>query len=210
MTKKNGFYPETFVLKARDLRKQGYSLEKISKILNIKGGGTTISRWCDSVPSNHIYHTRAVKLKTQSRKKGSSVLKHLKIDKNMTKILAGVLYWCEGAKYPSTNYISFTNSDIGLVKSFLALFRSGFNPKENKLRVCLQLHTTHNLKSITNFWSKTLNIPKAQFYKPTITRPTQNMKRTGYKGTCTVRYYDVYLLMEMIGIFEEFSKKIGK
>jgi hypothetical protein len=33
------------------------------------------------------------------------------------------------------------------------------------------------------------------------------MKRKDYKGTCSIRYYDVYLLYEMMGIYEEFSKR---
>lgn len=204
------FYPERMVIKARRLRKQNYSFEQISKILGIKGGRTTISRWCNNIPSKNIYYNRAIRLRALAHEKSVSIFNQLKINKDMAKILTGVLYWCEGAKYPSTNYISFTNSDIGLVKTFLALFRLGFNPKEEKLKVYLQLHSTHNVKSMTNFWSKALNIPKTQFYKPTITQPTQNMKRIKYKGTCTVRYYDVYLLMEITGIFEKFSKKFNK
>ena len=90
----------------------------------------------------------------------------------------------------------------------MKLFRLGFHPKKNKLRVSLQLHTTHNKEKIISFWSKILKIPKSQFYKPTVTKPTKNMKRINYKGTCTIRYYDIYMLLEMMGIYEGLHKKI--
>ena len=130
------------------------------------------------------------------------------LKKESAKILASILYWCEGSKYPSSNFVAFSNSDENLVVTFLNLFRLGFKPKESKLKASLQLHTTHNKEEMTSFWSKALKIPKSQFYKPTITKPTKNMKRRDYKGTCTIRYYDVYILLEIMGIFEEFSKKI--
>lgn len=34
------------------------------------------------------------------------------------------------------------------------------------------------------------------------------MKRKNYMGTCTIRYYDIYLLMKITGIYEGFSKKM--
>jgi hypothetical protein len=36
------------------------------------------------------------------------------------------------------------------------------------------------------------------------------MKRRGYKGTCTVRYYDFSLFNEIVGTYEAFFKKIEK
>ena len=36
------------------------------------------------------------------------------------------------------------------------------------------------------------------------------MKRKEYKGTCTLRYYNVYTLLEITGIYKNFAKKIQK
>ena len=84
----------------------------------------------------------------------------------------------------------------------MELFRKGFNIDENKLRVHLQLHNTHNKKDATNFWHNLLKINKNQFYKPTITSPGRKMKRKNYMGTCTVKYFDVKLLLNIMGIYE--------
>ena len=199
------FHPDDVVQKARELKKKGISVAEISRRLNIVD--TVVGRWCDDIPSENPYHLYAQKIRNKARKKGMGLVRNIKLTRESAKILASILYWCEGAKYPSSNFVAFSNSDVNLVVAFLRLFRLGFRPKEKKLRASLQLHTTHNKKEITSFWSKILKIPKAQFYKPTITQPTKNMKRRDYKGTCTIRYYDVYLLLEIMGIFEEFSKK---
>lgn len=202
------FYNEDIVQKARKFKKEGLSAAEIAR--HLKVGDTTILRWCADIPSNNPYHLYARKLRNNAKRRSARIARNIKITKENAKILASILYWCEGSKYPSTNFISFSNSDVNLVKTFLNLFQIGFQPDKNRLKVHLQLHTTHNKKEIIYFWSKLLKIPESQFYKPTFTEPTKNMKRRNYKGTCTIRYYDVYLLLEMMGIFEEFSKEILK
>lgn len=201
------FHSEHIVQKARKLRRKGLSGREIGKRLNV--GNSTVLIWCRDIQSKNPYHLYIQRLKEQAKKRNSGLMDRLEIDKETAKLLASILYWCEGAKYPSSNFIAFSNSDVELVKTFLTLFRIGFRPKENKIRVSLQLHTTHDKERLISFWSKILKIPKSQFYKSTITKPTKNMKRRNYKGTCTVRYYDVYLLHEIMGIYEEFFEKIN-
>lgn len=202
------FHPDYVVQRARTLRRKGITAANIAKRLGV--GDTTVLRWCNDIPSENPYHKYIQNLQRNAREKSTGLVKNLEVTEKKAKILASILYWCEGAKYPSSNFISFANSDIELVRTFLTLFRIGFRPKENKIRVYLQLHTTHDKEKLISFWSKILKIPKSQFYKSTITKPTKNMKRRNYKGTCTVRYYDVYLLHEIIGIYKEFFKKIIK
>jgi len=202
----NKFHQENIVLEARALKKQGISAAEIARRLHVSD--TTVLRWCNDIPSANSYHRYAQNLRDKARAKSVESLKNIKITREKAKILVGILYWCEGAKYPASNFVAFSNSDIDLVVSFMKLFRLAFQPKENKLKASLQLHSTHNEKEMISFWSKTLKIPKLQFYKSTITKPTKNMKRKDYKGTCTVRYYDAYLLLEIMGVFEEFSRKM--
>jgi hypothetical protein len=63
---------------------------------------------------------------------------------------------------------------------------------------------------MTSFWSQTLKIPKSQFYKPTVTPPTERMKRTHYKGTCTIKYFDFSFFNEITGVYKGLSQKILK
>jgi transcriptional regulator with XRE-family HTH domain len=201
---KSKFHSSNTVQKARKLRKEGLSSSEIARRLGV--GDTTVLRWCNDITSQNPYHLYAKKMRMRAKGKSIGLVEKIKIGKDMAKLLASILYWCEGAKYPSTNFIAFSNSDIDLIRTFLKLFRFGFQPQEDRIKVHLQIHTTHNIEATISFWSRITKIPKAQFYKPTITKPTKNMKRKNYKGTCTIRYYDVYLLHEIIGIYEEFSK----
>lgn len=202
------FYPESVVQKARKLKIKGISAREIARRLKVSNG--TIGIWCADIPSNNPYHLYIQKLHNQAKRRSIGLINRIKINKENAKILVSILYWCEGAKYPSFNQVSFSNSDVNLVKTFLALFRIGFQPKEKKLRAHLQLHTSHDKEKITSFWSRILAIPRSQFRKPTVTKPTKNMKRKNYRGTCTIRYGNIDILLETVGIYEEFSKKINQ
>ena len=202
------FYTQDIVKKVRDLREDGILTGEISKRLNVPK--SAILRWCFDIPSKDPYHLKSIKTKNELKKKGEKNLKDFYINKDNAKIIASLIYWCEGYRYPGCNCVGFSNSDFNLVKTFLELFRLGFNPKEEKFKVHLQLHTTHDKKEITSFWSDLLEISEKQFYKPTITIPMNRMKRIDYKGTCTVKYYDFTLYNEIVGTYEAFFKKILK
>ena len=203
---KKRFYPEKIVKKARALRKEKKSARVIAKELGVSR--STILRWCADIHLEKPFRSFAFELHEQEKKKGADSVKNFNIDEETARLLASLLYWCEGGKYPAGNFVSFCNSDIVLAKTFLQLFRMGFSPDENRIKASLQLHSTQDIEKMFSFWSKALSIPKSQFYKSTITEPTKNMKRRNYMGTCTIRYYDIGLLIRIIGIYESFPEKI--
>ena len=84
----------------------------------------------------------------------------------------------------------------------------GFKINETKLRVRLQYHSNHDIGTENIFWSNLLCIPLNQFGKPTITIPKNKRKREGYRGTCTIKYYDVKLLLQITGIYEAFNQLV--
>ncbi|MFA5051361.1 MAG: hypothetical protein WC499_04600 [Patescibacteria group bacterium] len=200
------FYDQKIVQEVRKERKKGLSIREIEKKLKVPN--FTISRWVRDIPSDakafNLARQKEEFLKSDLR----SLCDDLKIDKDLAKIFVSLLYWCEGSKYPSSNFVAFSNSDYSLVKVFLELLRRGFEINEDKIRIHLQLHSTHSPKEITKFWSDLLHVPSAQFYKPTITHPTNKMKRVDYRGTCTIKYFDVKLLLKIIGLYESLTKKL--
>ncbi len=181
---------------------------KITKELGITRD--TLSRWCFDMPSNNPNHLRHLKIKEELKKRGDKNVDKLIINKETAKVFMALIYWCEGYRYINCNCIGFANSDVNLIKTFLKLFRLGFNPKEEKFRVHLQLHITHDKKEMASFWSDLLKIPENQFLKPTITKPMEKRKRRNYKGTCTIRYCDSILYNEIIGTYEAFFKQLFK
>lgn len=205
-------YSDTQIFKAQELRKKaGYSFAQLQKITGIPA--TTIRNWCQKDNSKTRWATL---LATNDRKRENikSSEKQLfdafaSIDQSQAKIYVSLLYWCEGYKYPSNNKMGFTNSDPQLVKLFLALLRKSFSLNESKFRVHLQLHTSHDIKKTTTFWSNLLQLPETQFIKPTITEVKGGKHRKTYYGTCTLRYPDYKVQLRLIGIYEMFVSRFG-
>ena len=200
------FYSQSVVEKIRKQREDGASIKTLSKSFHIPN--TTISRWVRDVNSNSDAFNKARSRENHWKTKYQRITKDLKINVRNAKIFASLLYWCEGLKHPSSSCIGFVNSDYQLVKTFLGLLRKGFDINEQRIRIHLQIHTTHDYQQLVQFWGNLLKVPASQFYKPTITTPTLRMKRRNYLGTCTVKYNDVKLQLEVTGIFESFAKKL--
>lgn len=205
-------FTEDFIQKARKLRaKEKLSLKELGRRIGISGG--TVSCWFRE-PVGNRWDSLLIaneKRRQDLRKSEVSVVPHAgKITRNEAKFLAGLLYGCEGSKYPAQNGVAFANSDPNLVVAFLKLLREGFDLNEDKFTVHLQIHTTHNFVKVRQYWSKLLFIKEDHFIKPTITPPTGKKHRGNYMGTCTLRYRDYRIQLKLLGIFEEFTKGFNK
>lgn len=205
-------YTEDFIQKARKLRiKEKLSLKELGRRIGISRGVASSwfrepvgNRWDALLISNE-------KRRQELRTSEVSVVPGIrKISKNEAKFLAGLLYGCEGSKYPAHNGVAFANSDPSLVSAFLGLLRKGFDLQENKFTVHLQIHTTHNSTKTKRFWAKLLSIKEDHFIKPTITPPTGKKHRHNYMGTCTLRYRDYRIQLKLLGIFEGFTGRFVK
>lgn len=199
-------YSEKFINKARKLREdEKLSYREIGRRLGVNSAtvgnwlpGSVGGRWDGQVISNEKKRNKF----RYSEKK--AVPQFSSINKSTAKLLAGILYGCEGAKYPATKVVAFTNSDPDLMVTFLALLRKSFSLNKDKISIHLQVHTTHNYQEVKNYWSCILGVPEERFIKPTVTRPTGNKHRRNYKGTCTVKYGDYRVQLKLLGIFEVF------
>ena len=103
--------------------------------------------------------------------------------------------------------MSFTTTDVEMLKMFLFLLRRGFELKEEKFRVYLQFHQDQDREELFNFWSKELGIPKIQFIKPSVTVKKGGRYRREYLGTCSVRYNDQSIILRLMGIYKRFYKQ---
>lgn len=205
------FYGRETVEKARRARENGQSLRSIEQLLHVPN--STVSKWVRDIQSPNSFYKNARLLEKKYKESAFHIFdKYSKdgVSVDHAKIFLSLLYWCEGSKYPSTNCVAFSNSDSIMMQAFVTLFRKGFTIDEKKLRVRLQLHSTHNIAKEHNFWSRLLSIPLTQFGKPTITHPNNKRKRVDYRGTCTIKYYDVKLLLQITGIYEYFGSTVCK
>jgi len=210
-------------LKAIELRKKGYSLNEIVKKLKVSKSSASV--WVRNAPLSITARNRLLKrvklcqvLAAEARRKETRVKieKHLqnasreietkqfsKLDK---KTMCALIYWCEGSKDEYSG-MYFANSDPNLVKSFLSLFRSGFDLDENKFRVCIHLHEYHDPVAQLNFWSRVTSIPKKQFIKSYLKPNTGKRIRDGYPGCIGIKYHSTDMARQLLATALAFFNK---
>lgn len=196
------------------LRRRGYSLSELNLKFGISKG--TLSNWLRNITLSKKAEQRLLtkikngQLISSTRKKEKTkkdldiyfkdslkIIENLKIDKELTKVICALLYWCEGDK----NFYSavrFTSSDDNLTRTFLTLLRKSFKLDEGKFRVCIHLHNYHNSEEQLKFWSKVTNIPPSKFIKPYKKKNTGKRTREGYNGCVSVRYHDVKIARQLL------------
>ncbi|MDD5221502.1 MAG: hypothetical protein PHV47_02805 [Candidatus Pacebacteria bacterium] len=202
--------------KAIILRKNGYSLLEISKIINI--AKSTASVWLKDAEISKKGIERLASRKIlgkarseETRRKRREALEEIidyrtdKIIKGVSfnncqkKVLCALLYMCEGTKNIGGG-LHFVNSDIALVKTFLSLFRLAFDLNEKKFRVCLHLHEYHDPKKQIKYWSEQISIPQSQFVKPYLKPHTAKRIKDNYPGCANIAYHDSTLAKELLSI----------
>ncbi len=199
--------------KAKLLRQKGYSLNEISRLLEVSK--SSISLWIRNIKLSPEAKRRIIarftagQLASQETKRKQTALKESEAKTlaenilnnyfpniNINKILCAMIYYCEGNKIIKDG-IRFTNSDPLLIATFLRLFRSCFKIDEGRLRGCIHLHGYHDKEVQLKFWSKIARIPKCQFIKPYIKQNSGLYKKEGYQGCVSIRYADTKIAREL-------------
>jgi len=230
-------YPAALKARAVALRHAGYSLNEIREAL-----GTphlipkhTVSGWVSHVAltptqrrriqvmaGERAAHGRAMAVLAWQRKieqwKASvrAQVDHLSVlpfqDAAIGKLACGLLYVCEGAKYPATRGLSFGNSDPRMIELFLALLRRYFDIDETKFRVRIMRRWDQDGQQLRRFWSRITGIPLRQFYPPYADRRTkgQRTQQPHYRGVCAVTYFDTTLQYTLQAIGESVMERSGK
>ncbi len=207
------------------LRKSGYSLAEISRKLGIPKN--TLSGWfselvlSDGAKRKIAKKARQALLAQAERRKektqgilnnylslGNQLVDNIRPSRDLNKIFCSLIYWCEGTK-DTRAPVCFINSDPDLIKAFVNLLRNSFDIDEKKFRICLHLHAYHNASKQIDFWSKFTGIPKNQFIKPFLKQNNGKIKRSGYQGCASVRYYDTNIARQLLMTARVFLTKYG-
>lgn len=212
-------------LKARELRKEGFSVKEIAKKYNI--AQSTASLWVNGVSLSSEAKKILVQKVNQGRNKGARtivenrnirhkedkliaecLLDGVSLNKRIAFLIASVAYECEGGK---SNYgvLEFTNSDPILIKIFLLSLRQSFNLDESKFRVVMHLHSYHNESVEKVFWSKVTSIPHSKFLKTTQKEESGLNKKEGYRGCVQIKYFDVRIKRTLLASKSILANKMG-
>ncbi len=216
--------------KARDLRYKGWSMGEIS--LKMKIPKNTISSWVKNIQLTKRQEKRikskiiassaigrSLAVKTNHRKIErwkESVRNSVKYFESIPfenpilgKLICGLLYLCEGAKYPSSRYLYFGNSDSRIISFFINALRKYYKIDENKLRFAIGYRWDQDYRKLRNYWSRVTKIPKSKCLnsKPDIRTKGKPTLRKGYMGICRIIYYNTTLQFELQSIGETIIEK---
>jgi transposase-like protein len=208
------------VAKIIGLRKAGYSLAEISHITGISKN--TIYHWVKTVrltqKQKARLHKKEIRCGMAGLRKAHEIKKAKKIKwkrdvfsrakkfKNivnkksaLAKLLCGVLYLCEGAKYPSSRQMIFGNADPKIIKLFLCLLRNNFVIDESKIRCRIMHRFDQDKNELVKYWSRLARVPVRQFYKSYADKRSKGFstKKPDYKGICAVQYNSTDLQYEL-------------
>lgn len=218
-------FPREVINSSIRLRKRGYSLAEISRVTNVSKN--TVYHWVSDIALSHRQKMRlhkkeircgkiglrkaheikkAERLKWKQELFSRSLQYQKKINKKsgFAKLICGVLYLCEGAKYPSSKQMIFGSSDPGLIKTFLCLLRNNFTIDEKRIRCRIMHRYDQDGKRLNKYWARITRIPLGQFYKHYRDKRTKGLitKKPDYKGVCAVQYNSVNLQCELQSIGE--------
>jgi hypothetical protein len=171
--------------KARKLRRQGKSIKKIAKMLDISKSSASI--WCRDIElTNEQIETlrqSMIKGSYAGRMKGARMQKERKEEKINNYIKQGqedigslspkeffvaglALYWGEGGKKnPATR---FYNSNPEIIKFIMKWFKESLNVSEDRFLMYVTINKIHRnrLKEVNKHWSNITSIPLKQFKNP--------------------------------------------
>lgn len=211
--------------KAKEMRRQGISMVKIAKELNVSK--SSIYRWCQNIQLNDKQKRRLeenkLKAMQKARKKAmkrKSEIKQKRIKKmnkkgqervgNLSKrdkYIAGLmLYSGEGAKTDGKVEIANTNPEI--INFMLKWFNKFFNKKPSDFRAELYIHDNLNIQKAIDFWQKYTKIPIENFLDPYIVKNKENRthKNNHKYGVLKIGFCSCGVHREIMGSIEKILK----
>ena len=200
------------------LRKQGKTYSEIKKKLGLPK--STLSDWLSKYPLTKEQIKEIERSSNRNREAGiekCSITKQKKREARLDSIykeevdrllplsekelyLIGLfLYWGEGLKNIKGS-LSLSNTDPSVVKFYLYWLIKSFNIPLEKIRIAVHLYADMDTETSLNFWSKTLRIPRKQFFRPYIKKSKRSeITQKGFgHGTCNVILANVRLKEKVI------------
>ena len=223
-------YPDRFRARARALRQQGYTYTEIHTRLGKIPQGT-LSGWLKDIQLSHEQiqriHAKIVvsaargrplalaawtrkmqawRQRIETRAQPFGALPHTV--PTIGKLVCGVMYLCEGARYPTSQQLIFGNTDPRIIRTFLTLLRRNHQVDERKFRVRVTHRWDQDGEALKRYWSSVTRIPLGQFYPTYADRRTRGKPTTklDYRGVCCLHYGDTSLQYELQAIGEAILK----
>jgi hypothetical protein len=213
--------------KARELRRQGWSINQIYKEVGVAKG--SVSVWVRDIPvaPEHQKHLsergqkkEIIEKRRSTRLFNESARRQIIINEAKSEVryiahkelfLIGImLYWAEGGK-KSRGSVRFSNSDPQMIKVFMRFLRELCAVTEDRFRGHIHIHSHLVVNKAEKYWSRISGIPITQFfktyYKPS--RASQGKKDSLPYGTFDVYVCDTELFLKIRGWTEGVLQRLN-
>lgn len=210
--------------KARELRKEGKSLNEISTLLGVSKASVSI--WVRDIEltqrqraalNANGFSVDAIEKRRINRIQNTLVRHRGVMDVAKGKIdtisprdlffIGVALYWGEGGKARG-GQARLANSDPKLVKMMMRFFREICEVPEEKFRGHIHTFSHLNVKSAEKYWSEISGIPLTQFFK-TYSKPSKaslNKKDSLPYGTLDISIGSTELYLKLMGYIERLTE----
>lgn len=210
--------------KARQMRRDGESVNKIAKILAVSL--SSVSVWVRDIeltPSQRDFlverQKEFVSNLNRDGKGGSQANRQNAIKQRIVYQQEGrehaqrndvlhemgcMLYWAEGAKH--RNSIIFVNSDSNMMVLFMRFLRQCLNVSNERIKLKLHCHTDNldDQQSIKKYWLDLLNLQHDCFGKVMVIQGGQTRNTRHQNGICTISVSNTQLTMHIYGAIQEY------
>jgi transcriptional regulator with XRE-family HTH domain len=197
----------------RRLRKQGFSLNEISKQVGVSKG--SVSLWVrdinltneqkeklqlkDKAYINHseTFRKRRKEYQYQGRQKSKEL--------DSLYAFGCALFWGEGTK--RKNYVTITNSDEKLLIFFVNFLKKYFNINPESFGIYIQYYEGNglSLEDINLYWCNLLNLPQKCIRKATMKGKYYTKTKTKHPyGICSVSIGNTEVAMQIFGSIKEY------
>lgn len=205
---------------ARMLRKQGRSMNEITRMLGV--AKSSVSLWTGDIELTSgqrkrlsergrsvesVERRRTARLSNERAKRrvyfDDAVSEIQNISRDNLLFLGTALYWGEGSK-TKRGTVDFTNADPRSVQVMMRYFKEVCGVPDQKFRGHVILHPHLDARKAEHYWSRISGIPLTQFHKTSMQHniASKNKKDSLPLGTFAIDIYDTILYLRIMGWME--------
>lgn len=206
--------------KAREMRRQGFSVNQIANELNVSKG--SVSVWVrDIVLTNEQKSTlKAQQKQWGENNKGSQKNRQAAIQQRIAyqqlgrekahegsrlHLIGCMLYWAEGAK--ARNFIHFVNSDPHMMTIFRRFLDEELKVENSEMSLQIHCHTHDKVEQnrISEYWLKLLQLPEQCLLNIQVKEGSKTSSKVLHNGVCAIRVYRTDIAMHIYGAIQEYA-----
>lgn len=211
--------------KAREMRKQGCSMNNISRTLGVSKA--SVSTWTRDIiltddqtkalwdlnknpnfrNANDTKSNNARQKRYQWQLEGKEKAK----ERDWLHSAGCMLYWAEGYKSNNKSCLSFANSDPYMLKFFINFIITCFDIsiKDIKWKINCYTNNGFDVDEIKNYWINELGLSEDNLGKVQINKVSKSSKRkrnTLNYGTVYLVIYSTKIIQHIYGAIQEYGK----